>query len=258
MSYRDRDTIIRLGATMNDTEMAKALGCSAPTIRYWRDRHGLPRSRANPGGSHARWTTNQDYFTTIDTPEKAYILGFIIADGYVHKNGRSVSIAVKESDSSLLLRIAKEMGCNAPLYPKVTRGYGNVSSLMVLNLSRRKLVDDLAKLGVHANKSLTVTFPTVPRRLERHLVRGLWDGDGWVGERQFSLIGSPGTIAGVAKAIERHTGQRLGIGASNGHPRIYGGRKNRAVLEWIYSDSSISLERKMASFRLHWSQAPRA
>jgi hypothetical protein len=249
---------MRLSAEMNDTQMAKALGCSTPTIAFWRDRHGMPRSQANPGG--IRWKTNRDFFAVIDTPEKAYALGFVVADGCVHKNGRVVTIVVKESDAGILQLIAAATGCDAPLHRKVSKtGFGRGERQQrVLNLSGRKLVNDLATLGVHANKSLTATLPAVPSHLERHLIRGLWDGDGWVGERQFSLIGTMAVVTAAADAIERHTSCRLGFCPSNGFPRIQGGRKAQPALEWMYSDAPISLERKAAAFRLYWSQVPRA
>lgn len=257
LSYRDRDTIIRLAAEMNDTQMAKFLGCSVPTIRYWRDRHGLPRSTANPGG--IRWKTDRNFFAQIDTPEKAYVLGFIVADGTIAKSGKSISLVVKESDASILQAIADAAGCDAPLHPKVARGgWGPAERRqMALHLSGRKLVSDLAALGVCPNKTLTATFPAIPSHLECHLVRGLWDGDGWVGQRQFSLIGTAAVTEGAAEAIERQTGRHLARSLSNGFPRIQGGRKDRTVMEWMYADASISLERKAEAFRLYWSQTPR-
>ena len=106
LSYRDRDTFVRLAAELNDAQMAKLLGCSSFTIRFWRDRHGLPRSTANPGG--IRWKTNRDFFAEIDTPEKAYVLGFTVADGCIHKNGKGVTFVVKESDADILRAIAAE------------------------------------------------------------------------------------------------------------------------------------------------------
>ena len=86
----------------------------------------------------------------------------------------------------------RRRSCDAPLYPKISKGgFGGVERLQKsLNLGGRKLVSDLNALGVHANKTLTATFPAIRPDLERHLVRGLWDGDGWVGKRQFSLIGT--------------------------------------------------------------------
>jgi len=253
-SYKDRETLARLGAGMSDAAMAKVLGCSGPTIRYWRDRHGLPRSQAR-GPGNLKWSTNRDFFAEIDTPEKAYVLGFTVADGSIHKNGKCVTFAVKESDAAILRAIADAAGCDAPLYPKVGKnGFGGVDRRQkVLNLSGRKLVDDLAALGVHANKSLTATYPAIQPHLERHMIRGLWDGDGWVGKRQFSLIGTDAVTAGVAEAVERHTGHRLASSRSNGFPRVQGSRRDLAVMQWMYRDVSISLERKAEAFRLYWS-----
>ena len=34
------------------------------------------------------------------------------------------------------------------------------------------------KLGLEPNKSLSMKFPKVPKKYQRHFIRGLWDGDG--------------------------------------------------------------------------------
>ena len=45
-----------------------------------------------------RYKFNEDYFETIDTEDKAYFLGFIVADGNINKNNNSVRIIQKETD----------------------------------------------------------------------------------------------------------------------------------------------------------------
>ena len=43
-------------------------------------------------------TLNIEYFKYIDTAEKAYWLGFIVADGCVQKSGYKLAFCVKDSD----------------------------------------------------------------------------------------------------------------------------------------------------------------
>ena len=242
-------------ATMTQPELARHFHVTPQTVRQWRIAHGLQEPlRRYPG--HVKYQMDGDFFAEIDTPEKAYVLGFIVADGAVHKNGRSVDIAVKASDVDILRAIAKVLGSDAPINRKVsTGGYGGVAREQVrLHLSRQKLVSDLAALGVHRNKTFTATYPVISASLERHMVRGLFDGDGWIGKQQFSLIGTDAVVEGVMEAAERHTGCRLTPRRDRkGFLNALGSALDRPVMRWMYSDASISLDRKAGAFRLYWS-----
>lgn len=256
----DRETMIRLTSEMTDMQIARLYGCTGPTVALWHDRHGIPRSPKQWGGNTIRWQTNRDYFAAIDTPEKAYILGFLIADGHIRKGGYGVQVSVKESDADLLRAIADEMGCDAPL--RTTINHYNQSRMARLSLYGKKLVGDLGKLGLDHDKSRTATYPQVPSDLERHLVRGIWDGDGYIGARQISLIGTPALLEGVGAAINRHTGcllrRSLG-GRDRKYHYLHGSKRDAPVLHWMYSGASIALARKMrAADGSYWIQVPRA
>ena len=80
------------------------------------------------------------------------------------------------------------------------------SGMLRLLLCGKKLIADLNALGVYHDKSRTAVYPSVLHELERHLVRSLWDGDGYIGRRQFELIGTPVLLDGVVHAVQRHTG----------------------------------------------------
>lgn len=251
--YQSREVLAYLSSRMSDRQIAEAFEVSAPTIRYWRDKHGLPRSNfMSPG--NLKYDTDQSFFASIDNPKKAYILGFIIADGSIHKNGKSVSIAIKESDGALLRMIAKELNCCAPLGRKICVGFGGIArATTVLHLCGRRLVADLNALGVFHDKSKSATYPSVPNSLERHLVRGMFDGDGYIGPRQFSLVGTDSLVEGVVEAVERHTGCRLSYSRKKtGHLYAVGSRKDRGAARWMYSEAPIALERKLIAFRAHW------
>lgn len=256
----DRETMLRLASEMNDRQISRLYGCSSPTVAKWRDRYGIPRSPRRWGGGTIRWQTNRDYFAEIDTPEKAYILGFLVADGHIRDDGRKIQVSVKESDADLLRAIAAEIGCDAPLTVTVNR-YGQ-SRMVRLLLCGKKLVDDLNKMGVYHDKSRTATYPAVPPELERHLVRGLWDGDGYIGRRQIELIGTPALLDGVGAAVQRHTGcllRRRLSGRDRKYHYLLGSRRDAPVLDWMYSGASIALNRKMrAASDSYWTQAPRA
>ena len=252
--------MVRLTAEMNDRQISRLYGCTSPVIARWRDFYGIPRSPRQSGGNTTRWQTDRDFFTTIDTPGKAYILGFLIADGHVNKTGYKVEVSVKEADAPLLQAIADEIRCDAPLRPMTNRYDG--STMMRLTFCGKNLIRDLNALGVFHDKSKTAVYPAVPAELERHLVRGLWDGDGHIGQRMFDLIGTPTLLDGVVAAVQRHTGcllrRRLG-GRDRAYHYAYGTRRDAPVLEWMYSGASLALDRKMkAASNSYWTETPRA
>ena len=256
----DRETLLRLTSEMNDRQISRLYGCTSPVIARWRDHYGIPRSPRQSGGNTARWQTDRDYFAKIDTPEKAYILGFIIADGHVRKEGYKIEISVKAADAGLLRAIASEVRCDAPL-GSMTNHYDGSESLR-LYLCGKKIVSDLNALGVFHDKTRTATYPAAPPELERHLIRGLWDGDGHVGKRMFDLIGTPALLDGVVAAVQRHTGcllRRSLKGRDRAYHYAYGTRRDAPALRWMYSGASIALARKAeAASSSYWAETPRA
>ncbi len=251
MHYRNPNDLRALLRDANDTQIARMLGVTDRTIRNWRHKFGIEPSSVPNRGS-AKYTLNRSFFRTIDTPEKAYILGFIAADGYIHQNGKSLSIAITESDIDHLYAIRDAIGCNNEIHVK-TRSSGHQGSRMaVLNLCGVELVRDLATLGILPNKSSHLCFPSIPSNLESHLIRGLYDGDGHVSDRQFYLIGTTDLLSGVQSSIRLHTGYFLSTRVTNGMSRLVGYRRDSAVLAWIYDDATIALKRRYETYKKFW------
>ena len=61
-----------------------------------------------------QYKLNVNYFNKIDSHEKAYVLGFLYADGSntsnYDKNRYCITIVLKESDSQILYDIKNEIG----------------------------------------------------------------------------------------------------------------------------------------------------
>lgn len=62
-----------------------------------------------------KYNVNENYFDNIDTPNKAYILGLLYADGNNHIKNNTVSIALQEEDVEILRLINKEIESDRPL-----------------------------------------------------------------------------------------------------------------------------------------------
>ena len=121
---------------------------------------------------------NKDFFKTIDNEFKAYILGFIYADGYIESNERTLAFNINEKDIDILYKIKECMNCNNEIRKSSTK------KCVRLHLSSIDLVDDLKKLGVTRNKTQKISFPKIDKELLRHFLRGYFDGDGHIGKRQ--------------------------------------------------------------------------
>lgn len=125
------------------------------------------------GCKKENYLVNHDYFKSWDH-DMAYILGFIVADGNIQKNGNYVKVEVKPDDVSVLEFIRD----------KITPGYK-------LRQSRPSEVrwypasaiikSDLAKLGITPAKTgKEILPPNLPKKYFWDFVRGLFDGDGCV------------------------------------------------------------------------------
>lgn len=129
-----------------------------------------------------KYALNEDYFRVLNTPEQAYILGFIYADGYNRED--TLELVQTQSRVDILNKIKKAFGSNAKL-KEYTPGKFSIY------FSSKTLCEDLSRLGATKAKSLTLTFPEfIPDNLMSHFIRGYFDGDGcvWDGKRKTMIV----------------------------------------------------------------------
>ena len=55
------------------------------------------------------YTLDENYFDSIDNPNKAYIIGFIYADGSINLKRNLLTICISEKDLEILEFIKKEL-----------------------------------------------------------------------------------------------------------------------------------------------------
>lgn len=111
----------------------------------------------------------------IDTPFKAWLLGWIASDGSLAKKGET-NIAILTSDSYLLEEITRLV--NGPKIKLIKNNY-----MSLLSISSIQLADDCRRhLGILSpmKKSKIVSFPSLPEILIPHFIRGLLEGDGYL------------------------------------------------------------------------------
>lgn len=118
----------------------------------------------------------EDIFSSIDTKQKAYWIGFLYADGYISSNAHTIGISLKESDKSHLLNFEKFLGISEDClkYQEDTKSWR-------FYITRKKTYEDLVKIGFTSNKSYdntTKVWDSIPEQYRKDFLLGLWDGDG--------------------------------------------------------------------------------
>lgn len=150
--------------------------------------------RNSLGQFEKQYSVNENFFECIDTEEKAYVLGFLYADGcnYVSKTGqKSIQFTQLEQDLNILDKIRNILECTYPYYTEVQKTNGKVK--YILKIFSKKLSDDVYNLGVVYHKSLILKFPDndiVPENLMCHFIRGYFDGDGCIWSGKPKLVTS--------------------------------------------------------------------
>lgn len=150
-------------------DLAKKYEVDVHTIYRILDKYNIKRQT----GYH----TNCDisYFEQIDNPHKAYLLGFITADGTVVNN--ILSIEVHDDDIEVLKYAQQQINPQAT----ITKCKGRLTSK--ISFGAKKIGEDLAKYGIVQNKSKiikNVPLNFIPQKYLKYYFRGLIDGDGCV------------------------------------------------------------------------------
>lgn len=130
-----------------------------------------------------RSSTKHDFFNTIDTSEKAYILGFYIADGCLVKNKICFSLNLED------LQILKDIKNYLCPITKIsyTKERINKSGILSHSMCKISITSDemsktLEKYGLgHRKTYLAKSIKNIiPNELMWDFIRGYFDGDGCV------------------------------------------------------------------------------
>lgn len=208
-----------------------------------------------------KYSIDENYFDSIDEPNKAYILGLLFADGSNVPQKSTVSISLQEEDKAILESIRAEIKYEKPLdffdySSKNDFGYSYKNQYR-LSIFCSRYCDQLAQLGMVANKSLILKFPILPEQLISHFVRGYFDGDGSVthcvrGKNKLVTITSTLEFCNTLKEILQHSVHINSsvTEASNHNGRTYvlaisGKNQVEKFLDYIYQDAHyLFLKRK--------------
>ena len=123
-------------------------------------------------------TKNDNYFANINTEHKAYLLGFIAADGYVcNKPGnKSLTICLAEKDREILDIAKSQFGYDGDLYLR----HMEANTSLRLRVYGDIFVNNLIHHGFDNLKTYRFHLPQIPERFYKDFIRGYFDGDGCI------------------------------------------------------------------------------
>lgn len=206
---------------------------------------------------------DEKYFDKIDTPNKAYILGFLYADGHNGISKGTISMSLEENDFQILEDIRKELKSDKPLEyldysNKHDFGYSYKNQYRLLIFSTH-MCKSLEKIGMVSNKSLVLTFPNIEENLFSHFIRGYFDGDGSIYrytkanggyQHNLTITSTNSFCQTLSDIIYQHTGAHVGIYDASCHngitkvATVSGKNMVKKFMDWIYQDAELYLQRK--------------
>lgn len=245
-------------------ELAKEYHRSTATISRILHTSG---AKVRPRGWDMRkYNLTQDYFSNIDTPSKAQVLGLIYADGTLCSDECCIKIQLQELDKQYLQDIADEIGSDKPLYhrgPKTmicprTQKIYNQQGSFTLAMCSRTMFSDLQKFGLCFNKTdVDLSFPTIPESLYRSFILGFFEGDGCITFTngkflwcEFNIVSNEQMALHIQGIIEKHTGVKGNILKRKTtvkemfYLRIRSKKSLKILHNWLYQDASFKMERK--------------
>lgn len=239
--------IISYQMGQSQSEIAKAYGCDESNISRLLKKHGIE--------TRFHYECDHTFFDCIDTEEKAYTLGFFVADGYNHKCN---VVSIRVIDEDVLNKMKDAIKYTGPIsitsppkkYPHWQVKYG-------LDIASKQMCDSLIRLGCPTKKTFITRFPTSDEVIEYllvHYIRGVVDGDGSIYSTtngwHISIAGTVALLDPMRHYIHKQTGVMFGIYPQG---KIYvlkvgGNQQVGRVLTWLYNDATIYMDRKYKKY----------
>lgn len=244
------------------TTIASRHGRSTDTIHRWLLKGDVRMRTSGEGVSlkmtlgrmpkppvHRTHTIDHDVFNRDLSPETAWLLGLIVADGCVRARG-SLLLALGP-DRDLADKGSAILGTSKAPFER--------NNCWMVEVASTRLVASLVARGVKPAKTHNLHFPEVPSPLLPHFVRGAWEGDGtmyWNGSKPMIAYTSAthDFVQRMSQVLYENAGVRPAkVSTSkrcNTHSVRYRGQSAMKVARWMYDESEdhIRSNRKFSIF----------
>lgn len=223
-------------------------------------------------GSKRKYFFNEQYLATIDTPEKAQILGLLYADGCLIEKTNTIQLQLSEPDQEYLEKIKTQFRTDKPLIYKKPRLFfspQNKKEYMrkaayTLVLQSSVLYKDCLRHRLTPRKSFLPTeLPDIKPSLWNSFILGFFEGDGciYVNKRsrvyRFNILCQETIAIQLRKIFEQKLKINMKLkqtkSTSTGIKLFYLENQRRGdilkIFDWLYKDTSFYMERKYRKFK---------
>ena len=207
---------------------------------------------------------DESFFDKI-TEENAWVLGWLLSDGFVQKYKKSFKFGIKvaEKDSDVIYKIKSLLKFTGNIYreeqwlKKTGKKYRQVR----LQIGNKKIVEKLERMGIAENKTKNAKFldiikETDNEKIIKSFILGVFEGDGSIlfDEKRksllFQIVGTKELLLDVQKYLIKYL--KLGrtkltnnIKGTNHFALRYRGRfQALKIFDWLYADANNYLDRK--------------
>ncbi len=249
VTQEQKDKVIDLYKQgLAQSSIERDLCMTRKTIRTILKEAGIDRSKSQQWQIRHGSVLDETVFDIL-TPDACYWLGFLHADGHIAKNrGYSIELVQHQDDTPHLEKFIRFLKSSI----KVTKAQGNCNRVRIGSEIIHKR---LQELGFKHDKS----YSAKPHELLKHsrdFWRGCIDGDGgvynYVATPQVFLCGTLETIFDFIIFCSKEIGIREKYPSKatgkDLHQVQYYGEDAIRIVHFIYSDTTLSLDRKYQKY----------
>lgn len=196
---------------------------------------------------HKYSNINHNYFNTIDSEIKAYMLGIIAGDGSI--TSKTLEVVANKCDTETLEKFRV-------ILPELRIHNKNKSNCNYIKITSRQISQDIQKhLNINVGKkSDKITLPKLDDNLIKHFIRGLMDSDGCI-DNPFTSEKSPRCFYSSTSKIILNEIKILmsDINISSyisGIKLFFSGKNAIKFMNYIYEESNEYLIRKKCFYKV--------
>lgn len=245
---------------MSTNEIARKYGEDSTTV--WRAVKTSGVETRKAGEVNRKYFVQNDHvFDVIDTPEKAYWLGFLMADGNVYfKHGYAeamLQVNLARIDEGHIEKLRTFLGTDSPIRQVDT------TNSVHFAVGSTNLTNGLINQGCVPRKSLIIKYPKISDDLQWSFILGYFDGNGSIikskdrglGKKydaRFSISGgSRDFVTGLQISLLQvaRLSSVITSTVKNTHKLSVGRKQDIAKLhKWFYANATVYLDRKKLKF----------